>query len=285
MGIRLLYILQDNKRAAELLGGSRHGYRELVNLAKKVRRADGRQPSPVDIPLTTLTMMAPVNLNTDIGLASMGFIVIGWFVVGLLPEDRRFFFQNLTDLLRLTVSTEGDNFEHESDRLDQGNNIGRIITGTLERGGGFGREGLEWDHIPIVSCVVEAISQTLFATPKPALEFIYQVAIPLTLADGSMVNEDPKHPVKLDQSTCDAINVQISPILQVTNMGHILQVKVRCNGRRGLAEWAQPPKGASKGRDKRETDYAGIRLGDILCANIHRVAPDGGFSCWKLVGV
>ena len=106
---------------------------------------------------------------------------------------------------------------------------------------------MEWDHIPIVSCVVEAISKTLFATPRPALEFIYQVAIPLTLADGSMINEDPKHPFKLDYSTCESIKIQVFPILQVTNMGHIIQVKVRSDGRRGFAEWLQPPKGASKG--------------------------------------
>ncbi|CAE8631644.1 unnamed protein product [Polarella glacialis] len=94
-GIHLLYILQDNIRAAELLGRSKHAYRELLNLAKIVSLEDGDRPSPFDIPLTTLTMMQPVNLRTDIGLASMGFIVIGWFVVGLLPEDRLILFSEL----------------------------------------------------------------------------------------------------------------------------------------------------------------------------------------------
>jgi hypothetical protein len=41
IGIRLSYIVQDNKRAAELLGGSNHRYSELVSLAQKVRQMDG----------------------------------------------------------------------------------------------------------------------------------------------------------------------------------------------------------------------------------------------------
>ncbi len=81
----------------------------MVGIAQDVRQPDGSQPAPVDIPLTTLTMMAPINLNTDIGLASMGFMVIGWFVVGLHTKDRQFFFQELAELLRQTVRTHGDN--------------------------------------------------------------------------------------------------------------------------------------------------------------------------------
>jgi hypothetical protein len=118
-GIRLSHIIHDNKRASELLGGSNHRYSELVDIVQDVRQTDGGRPAPVDIPLATVTMMAPVNLNTDIGLASMGFMVIRWFVVGLRPKDRQFFFQELAELLRQTVGTEGDSFEQDSDRLDQ----------------------------------------------------------------------------------------------------------------------------------------------------------------------
>jgi hypothetical protein len=279
-GIRLSYIVHDNKRAAELLGGSNHRYSELVNMVHEVRQTDGSQPAPVNIPLTTLTMMAPVNLNTDIGLASMGFMVIGWFVVGLRPKDRQFFFQELAELLRLTVGAEGDSFEHDSDRLDQRANIMQIINNTLDRG-----NKLEWEFIPIVYCVAEAISKTLFATPRPALEFLYKVAIPLTLADGSMFREDSNNPTKLDHSTCQSIDITVVPVLQVTNLGHILQVKVASDGHKGFADWEQPPKGASKGRDKRETDYTGFKTGDILSADIHRVMPNCRFMKWKLVGV
>ena len=172
----------------------------------------------------------------------------------------------MAELLRQTVGTEGDSFEQDSDRLDQQANILQIINNTLDKG-----NNLEWEFIPYVYCVAEAISKTLFATPRPALEFLYNVAIPLTLADGSMLMEDSKNPTKLDHSTCRTIDITVVPVLQVTNLGHILQVKVASDGYKGFADWEQPPKGATKSRDRRETDYAGLKTGDILSANIHRL--------------
>ena len=137
----------------------------------------------------------------------------------------------------------------------------------------------------MVQCVAEAISKTLFATPRPALEFLFKVAIPLTLADGSMINEDSKNPSKRDRSTCQTIEITVIPVLQVTNLGHILQVKVASDGKKGFADWEKPPKGASKGRDKREADYAGLNTGDILSADIQRIMDDSTVTRWKLVGI
>jgi hypothetical protein len=97
-GIDLYVIKQNSKRAAQLLGRSKHGYRDLMTLAMQVGQRE--------IPLTTLTMMEPVNLRADSGLASVGFMVIAWFAVMLSQTGRVEFFDNLCETLGVTADIE-----------------------------------------------------------------------------------------------------------------------------------------------------------------------------------
>jgi hypothetical protein len=282
-GIVLWVIMQNSTIAATLLGSNKHTYRELLELVKFVTYEFSAQAYFRDIPLTTLTMLRPVNLRADIGLSGMGFMVIGWFVVMLSDAGRIHFFDKLCSLLKGQVYTENPEAAGGDLYRDMGDRITAAIAETLAE-----ERCQEIGVLPLTTCVVDAISKTLLVTPRPALEYIYQVAIPLMLADGSIVNKDPRKRVYTDNSVRECAQVQVIPVLQVTDQVHVLKIIPTNDYLGGFAQWQQPPKGAGNGKGKvtkREAEIAGLNLGDIFVAEMSRNDQFGRQIIGNLVGL
>jgi hypothetical protein len=157
-GINLYVFKQNCTRAAQLLGRRKHGYRNLMPLVI--------QACKQEIPLTTLTMMEPVNLKADIGLSSVGFMVIAWFAVMLSQAGRIMFFDKLCETLGATAAAEDTipGVTQENITMVEAK-LSELMTEIL------GLEKRTEHYVPLIQSVAEAISiQYLAGDPQTSFE-------------------------------------------------------------------------------------------------------------------